>query len=344
MRIHIFSLLSTIALCISTPTNADIVFQSNRDGHSNIYVMNDDGRNVRQLTDSPFRDSQATWSPDGSQIAFMRDLHSTGAGKGQQDDVFIMDAAGSNVRNVTQHPAGEGNVAWSPDGRHLVFLSNRNGEIDLYTLELASGIMTQLTDNAKEGGLSAAPNWSPDGRQIAYEHVVPGKGRHVYIMDADGKNPSPLLKEHQPHFNGLNLVSRGFPRWSPDGKRILYFVDELRTEEGHLLRAANRLIIVDKNGRHPKVLNIPKKWRIGVGRWAADGKQVVFSGAEYGIMEKGARPKYDVYKYHLATGKITNLTNSPNSKDSSPDWTRGSLSVSPKRKLTIQWAKIKAEK
>ena len=113
-----------------------------------------------------------------------------------------------------------------------MFLSNRNGEIDLYTLELASGIMTQLTDNAKEGGLSAAPNWSPDGRQIAYEHVVPGKGRHVYIMDADGKNPSPLLKEHQPHFNGLNLVSRGFPRWSPDGKRILYFVDELRTERG----------------------------------------------------------------------------------------------------------------
>ena len=108
MRIHIFSLLSTIALCISTPTNADIVFQSNRDGHSNIYVMNDDGRNVRQLTDSPFRDSQATWSPDGSQIAFMRDLHSTGAGKGQQDDVFIMDAAGSNVRNRDATPRRRG--------------------------------------------------------------------------------------------------------------------------------------------------------------------------------------------------------------------------------------------
>ena len=181
----------------------------------------------------------------------------------------------------------------------------------------------------------------PDGQQIAYEHVVPGKGRHVYIMDADGKNPRPLLKGHQPHINGKNLVSRGFPRWSPDSKHILYFVDELRREEGNLLRAANRLIIVDKNGRQPKVLNIPKKWHISKGRWAADGKQVVFSGAEYGIMDPGPRPKYDVYRYHLATGKITNLTDSPSSKDSSPDWTRGSLSVSAKGKLVALWAQIK---
>ena len=97
MRIYIFWLLSTIILCMSTPTNADIVFQSDRDGNSNIYVVNDDGSHVRQLTHSLLRDTQPTWSPDGSQIAFMRDLHSTGAGKGQQDDVFIMQADGSNV-------------------------------------------------------------------------------------------------------------------------------------------------------------------------------------------------------------------------------------------------------
>lgn len=341
MRIHIFCFLSAIALWMSTATQADIVFRSDRDGNGNIYVMNDNGRNVRQLTHSSFRDSEPTWSPDGSQIAFMRDIHSAGAGKGQQYEVFIMNADGSNLQNVTQHPASEGNVGWSPDGRHIVFSSNRNEDVDIYTLELATGITTQLTDNSKDGGLSAAPDWSPDGRQIAYEHVVPGKGRHVYIMGVDGKNARPLLKGHQAHINGVNLVSRGFPRWSPDGQHILYFVDELSMEDGIFLRAANRLIIVDKNGRQPKVLKIPKKWHISRGHWAADGQQVVFSGAEHGIMDKGPRPKYDVYAYNLATHKITNLTNTPSSRDSTPDWTAGSLSISPKAKRTVLWGKIK---
>lgn len=346
MRLYTFGILSSIILSIATPTSADIVFTSDRDGSSNIYVMKDDGSNVRQLTDSPLYDSLPTWSPDGSQIAFMRDLHSTGAGKGQQYDLFIMDADGSNLRNVTQHPAGDGNGAWSPDGRSLVFSSDRNGYTDIYTLEIASGVMTQLTDNSKEEGLSDAPSWSPDGQQIVYEHVVPGQGRHVYIMDADGRNARRLLKGPQPHIiNERDLVSRGFPRWSPDGEQILYFVDELRwggRDGAVILRAGNRLIIVDKNGRQPKVLKIPQKWHISKGRWAADGKQVLFAGADHGILELGPPPKYDVYRYHLASGKITNLTNSPNSQDFSADWTRGSLSISPRGKLTTQWAQLKA--
>ena len=347
MLLYIFGIFSLIIFCLSTSIKADIVFTSNRDGSRNIYVMNDDGSRVRQLTDSPLYDSLPSWSPDGSQIAFMRDLHSAGAGKGQQFDIFIMDADGSNLRNVTQHPTDDGNVAWSPDGGFLVFSSSRNGYTDIYTLELATGVLTQLTDNSKEDGLSDAPNWSPDGRQIAYEHVVPGQGRHVYIMDADGSNARPLLKGHQPHFNGVNLVSRGFPRWSPDGQQLLYFVDELRwggRDGAVMFRAANRLIIVDKNGRQPKVLKIPQKWHISKGRWAEDGKQVLFAGADHGIMDLAPRPNYDVYRYHLASGKITNLTNSPNSKDSSADWTRGSFSVSPKGKLATQWARIKVGK
>lgn len=342
MRIHKHWFFSLLMLSVSTFTSADILFTSFRDGSSNIYVMNDNGGQVRQLTNSAMYDYTPIWSPDGSRIAFIRDMHSAGTGKGQQDDIFLMNADGSNMQRLTQHLALDGDVTWSPDGQYFAFASSRSGEIEIYVMELTSGTITQLTDNSKEGGLSAAPDWSPDGHHIAYTQVIPGGGRHIYIMDADGKNPRPILKGHQPHMIGKNLVSRTFPRWSPDGEQILYLEYELRFEPGKIIRAANRLIVVDKNGRHPKVLDLPEKWRIGYEHWAEDGAAILFHGVKNALTQP-VHGKFEIYRYHLASSQITNLTNSPGN-DQYPNWTRGSLSISPRGKLATQWARLKAGK
>ena len=87
-----------------------IVFTSNRDGDWDIYVMDADGGNVRQLTDHPASDGSPDWSPDGSRIAF----DSTRDGDW---DIYVMDADGGNVRQLTDDPAfsrSDGYPAWSP--------------------------------------------------------------------------------------------------------------------------------------------------------------------------------------------------------------------------------------
>jgi len=340
MRIYRRWIFSCLFLLVSSLASADIVFQSDRDGQFNIYVMRDDGSHVRRLTSTRLYDYAPTWSPDGKHIAFVRDMHWGGAGKGQQDDIFLMNADGTQLRNLTQHPEYDGGVTWAPDGKHLVFASGRSGETEIHVMELATGAVTQLTDNAKEGGFSAAPSWSPDGHHIAYEQVIPGGGRHIYLMDADGRNASPLLKGPQPHLIGEQLRSRGFPRWAPDGQHILYVEDDLRFEPGKIIRAANRLIVVDKNGRRPKNLAIPEKWDIGDACWTADGKAILFPAVKNGLTQP-VRGKFDIYRYHLTSGQLTNLTNHPGD-DYSPDWiSRHRLSVSATGKLTLRWAQIK---
>ena len=340
MRIYRHWIFSSLCLLVASLVAADIVFQSDRNGQFNIYVMKDDGSHVRRLTDAPLYDYAPTWSPDGRHIAFVRDMHWGGAGKGQQDDIFLMNADGTQLRNLTQHPKYDGGVTWAPDGKHLAFASGRSGETEIHIMELATGAVEQLTDNAKEGGFSAAPSWSPDGHHIAYEQVIPGGGRHIYLMDADGRNARPLLKGPQPHLIGEHLRQRGFPRWSPDGQHILYVEDELRFVPGKIIRAANRLIVVDRNGRRPKNLGIPQKWDIGDACWTADGKAILFPAVKNGLTQP-VRGKFDIYRYHLKSGQITNLTNHP-SDDYFQDWISPQrLSVSATGKLTLQWAQIK---
>ena len=107
-------ILITLLLCVSPHAMADIAFLSDRDGKSNIYVMNDQGGNVRRVTDRPYAPGNLSWSPDGSQIAFVLYLPSEEPGQPPQDDIFIMNADGSRQRNLTQHPALDAAPTWSP--------------------------------------------------------------------------------------------------------------------------------------------------------------------------------------------------------------------------------------
>ena len=126
---------------------ADILFTSDRDGKTDIYVSNDDGSGVRRLTDTPFPVGSPKWSPDGSQIAFMMDIE-TDPKKWQQYDVFIMNADGSQQRNLTEHPQLDGFPAFSPDGKYLVFDSSRGTDaiLGIYVMELATRNVRKLTN------------------------------------------------------------------------------------------------------------------------------------------------------------------------------------------------------
>jgi Tol biopolymer transport system component len=123
-----------------------IAFASDRDGDWDIYVMNADGSGTVLLTENNIDDQAPAWSPDGTQISFqsnrVRKLGpgtvpgSGGAITARNWDIYVMDANGEGTLALTRSPASDRFPVWSPDGAQIVFVSDRNGDNDIYLKNL----------------------------------------------------------------------------------------------------------------------------------------------------------------------------------------------------------------
>src|SRR4029077_7283177 len=105
--------------------------------------------------------------------------------------------------------------AWSPDGKKIAFMSNRDGgDIEIYVMNVDGSQQTRLT-NAP--GRDAHPSWSPDGKNIYFQSPRDGGMPQIYVMKADGSGQRRLT--HNAGFTGVPLAS-------PDGRRIVFMVNE----------------------------------------------------------------------------------------------------------------------
>ena len=298
-----------------------IVFQSTRDGNSEIYVMSSFGNGQTRLTDYEESDGAAVWSPNGRQIAFDRAIYNR---KGEVNyEVFVMDTDGSNQRNLTRHPASDALPDWSPDGSQIAFDSDRNGNLNVYVMDADGGNVRQITHTKFAG----APKWSPDGQHIAFEASLGlGQGRQVYVMNADGTNRGQVS---EPIPNAVMFVEG----WSPDGTQILYkaSIHALVTHASVFiatLNASKRRVV--KRERVP----IPKMDSSATA-WGADGKSILIS------LRKAKEEDWDIYRFHLPDGPLIQLTNHPAS-DLAPNEWNPRLSVSPQRLAPTRWGEIKS--
>ncbi len=185
----------------------EIAFCSNRAGGFQIWTMNADGTGLRQVTTSvgasfTFPD----FSPDRRTLVFA----GTATASAADDDVYTIHADGTGLTRLTSGAGNNDYPSYSPDGRKIVFISDRTGAEQIWVMNADGSHQTQLTHSGVND--DEVPEWSPDGRRIAYQEGDPPNGR-ILVMNADGTGSRQLTSGPGSDFG---------PAWSPDGRQIAF--------------------------------------------------------------------------------------------------------------------------
>jgi len=228
-------------------------------------------------------------SPNGKQV-----VYSKNSNLGYKSELFVMDISGQNIKKISPMPQFKGNfnvaeytidmhASWSPDGKTIVFCSNRHYvsqysiDVEIFTIDLNSFEITQLT-NAY--GDSQHPWYSPDGSKITFMSNRDGSW-HIYIMNSDGKNVQKITTGYS---------SNRFPKWSNDGNYIIYHSDQDGNLELYLydvLSEESRRITTDPSENASASFSPDDEW-------------VMYQSDTGG--------NFDLYAMNLTTNEIIQLT------------------------------------
>ena len=275
-------------------------------------------------------------------------------------EIYVMDGDGGNQRRVTVNPALDRDPAWSPDGKKIAFVSNRNNvnkdHKQIWVIDADGKNLIRLTD----GLVDAFPDWSPDGTKIVYDaylvpedhHLAPGG---ITVMDADGNNKR-LVKNAR----GLH------PSWSPDGKRIAFIAGKNPGDDA-------QIYVMDVDGRNSEQLtHDPVHKRLP--SWSPDGKRIAYVGGlviwvvdsdgenqrQITRVNNDEHPTWSpdsesiafhsilrdfvrgIYVVDVTNGAVDALPRDPFSTNYDPDWLYpGGLSVSPEGNRITIWGRMK---
>jgi Tol biopolymer transport system component len=185
--------------------------------HELALVSTADGsvRVLRTIAATPYMLTRARFSPDGRNIAFSL----VGEGRPAHGDVYVMTAEGRNEAVVAGHPAEDRLIDWAPDGRSLLFLSDRSGTWDLWAVRVTGGQQQGEPELLKKdfGRYADVLGFAPDG-SLYYRTITPAG--HLCFGEIDietGKVLVPPVPVTTRYNGAPSRIT-----WSPDGKRLLY--------------------------------------------------------------------------------------------------------------------------
>lgn len=191
--------------------SSQIAFASERSGNFQIWVVNVDGTNQRQITGLANGACQPAWSPDGNELAFISPCN------GKKDiysgsKIYLIDSEGKKIwaLPVPLNSAGDFSPKWSPDGKMLAFTSLRgDSKPHIFIYTFADSSVRQIT-NAAYGDVS--PTWAPSGLQIAFTREFPNS--QIWVTDLTGKQ--------QFQYSPSGAIINNWPEWNKDGSVLFY--------------------------------------------------------------------------------------------------------------------------
>jgi TolB protein len=195
--------------------------------HYKLLVADSDGESQQVIADSPQPIMSPAWSPDGQSLAYVSFESHNAA-------IYVQTLRSGERRKVSARAGINGAPAWAPDGKSIALtLSRKDGDVDVYTLDLATQVLTRMTFDP---GIDTEPVWSADATKIYFTSDRAG-GPQIYEVAVD--NPNQLRRVT---FEGSYNAR---PRLSPDGKSLAVV---------HLDNGNYRIATVDLASRATQVL------------------------------------------------------------------------------------------
>jgi TolB protein len=208
-----------------SPDGQQLVFQSNRTGSNQIFVMSMDGSEIRQLTEVPLGAETPMFSLDGHRIVFAAYVDD------DNNDVFTMNTDGSDLQRLTHGKGYDGHPHWSADGQRIVFNSDKTTPDadaswsdrwhEIFSMKVDGSDVRQHTHCES---VCTFGSLSPDGKKVLYRKVIIAAGLNwelgsieknseIFISDIDGQNELNISN---------NAAFDGWPVFSPDGQQVAF--------------------------------------------------------------------------------------------------------------------------
>ncbi len=232
--------------------------ESEEDFDQNIFVMDADGTDVRQITSGPAYDHSPSFSPDGGTITFIREAYEPSTDE-YTTDVFTVDVDSPEVAtNLTNTPATyEGSPVYSPEGSKIAFTRQGATNSEILVMNSTDGSAKQNLTNTS-GTEEYDPDWSPNGSKIVFTSYSfsfgggePDESAEIAVMNsADGTQRRNLTN---------SAAYEGSPAFSPDGKRIVFSRYSFSRTTGE----NSDIFVMRADGNRPKKLTDTRAFEWG---------------------------------------------------------------------------------